>query len=83
MDDEEDDVMDEDVKVIAVADPASQTSLEFEAVPDVMEQEQTWPDDSELKEAEGILILTKPNLLKGLYLNYVQTRMEQNRMEPN
>ena len=31
-----------------------QESLESEAVPDVMEGEQTWPTEDELQEAEGV-----------------------------
>ena len=39
-------------KVLATADPARQTSLESEVVPDPMEGEQTWPTEEELEEAE-------------------------------
>ena len=46
--------MDEDVKVLAIADPALQESLDCEVVPDPMQGEQTWPTDEELKDAEGV-----------------------------
>lgn len=45
--------MDEDLKVLACADPAFQESLQSEVVPDVMDGEQTWPTDEELRQAEG------------------------------
>ena len=45
--------MDEDLKVLARADPAFQESLQSEVVPDVMDGEQTWPTDEELRQAEG------------------------------
>lgn len=45
--------MEEDVKVLAVADPALQESLDSEVVPDPMAGEQTWPTEEELQEAEG------------------------------
>lgn len=45
--------MDEDMKLLARADPAFQESLQSEVEPDPMEGEQTWPTDEELKEAEG------------------------------
>lgn len=35
------------------ADPSRQESLQTEAELDPMEGEQTWPSESELKEAEG------------------------------
>lgn len=45
--------MDEDMKLLARADPAFQESLQSEVEPDPMEGEQTWPTDEELREAEG------------------------------
>ena len=45
--------MDEDLKVLARADPAFQESLQSEVVPDAMDGEQTWPTDEELRQAEG------------------------------
>ena len=45
--------MDEDLKLLARADPAFQESLQSEVVPDSMDGEQTWPTDEELREAEG------------------------------
>ena len=50
--------MDEDIKLIAIADASLQTSLDSEAVPDPMEGEQTWPDEQELQEAEGETMIT-------------------------
>ena len=46
--------MDEDMKLLARADPAFQESLQSEVEPDPMEGEQTWPTDEELKQAEGV-----------------------------
>ena len=45
--------MDEEIKVIGKASDGLQESLESEVIPDPMEGEQTWPDDEELREAEG------------------------------
>lgn len=45
--------MDEDLKLLARADPAYQESLQSEVEPDPMEGEQTWPTDDELRQAEG------------------------------
>lgn len=59
---QEDDLceMDEDIKIIATADPAKQASLISEAEVDPMEGEQTWPTDEELKEAdEAAALLAK------------------------
>ncbi len=47
--------MEEDIKVLGVADPSKQESLDSEAVADPMEGEQTWPTEEELAEAEGKL----------------------------
>ncbi|KRT79115.1 hypothetical protein AMK59_8569, partial [Oryctes borbonicus] len=41
-----------EVKVLEVADPTKQESLESENIPDPMDGEQTWPTEDELKEAE-------------------------------
>ena len=49
--------MDEDVKLLARADPAHQESLQSEVVPDPMEGEQTWPTDEELRQAEGLALM--------------------------
>ena len=46
--------MDEDMKLLARADPAFQESLQSEVEPDPMEGEQTWPTDEELRQAEGL-----------------------------
>ena len=46
--------MDEDMKLLARADPAFQESLQSEVEPDPMEGEQTWPTDEELRQAEGV-----------------------------
>ena len=46
--------MDEDMKLLAQADPAFQESLQSEVEPDPMEGEQTWPTDEELRQAEGV-----------------------------
>lgn len=52
--------MDEDVKVVARADPAKQQSLISEAEVDPMEGEQTWPTEEELAEAdEAAALLAK------------------------
>ena len=51
--------MDEDLKLLARADPAFQQSLESEVEPDPMEGEQTWPTDEELRQAEGMIHKTK------------------------
>ena len=48
--------MDEDLKLLARADPAFQESLQSEVVPDSMDGEQTWPTDEELREAEGMTL---------------------------
>ena len=45
--------MDEDLKLLARADPAYQESLQSEVELDPMEGEQTWPTDDELRQAEG------------------------------
>lgn len=45
--------MDVETKVLEVADPKLQESLVSEAVPDPMNNEQTWPTEDELKEADG------------------------------
>lgn len=45
--------MDEDLKLLARADPAFQQSLQSEVELDPMEGEQTWPTDEELRQAEG------------------------------
>ncbi|XP_006823486.1 pre-rRNA-processing protein TSR1 homolog [Saccoglossus kowalevskii] len=45
--------MDEDIKVLEVANPSKQESLESEVIPDPMEGEQTWPTVDELAEAEA------------------------------
>lgn len=45
--------MDEDMKLLARADPAFQESLQSEVEPDPMEGEQTWPTDEEFRQAEG------------------------------
>ena len=50
---EGDAAMEQDVQVVARADPALQESLQSEVVPDPMEGEQTWPTDEELRQAEG------------------------------
>lgn len=47
--------MDEDLKLLARADPAFQESLQSEVEPDPMEGEQTWPTDEELRQAEGVI----------------------------
>jgi len=39
-------------RVLGVADPELQTSLQSEVEPDPMEGEQTWPTEEELAEAE-------------------------------
>ena len=39
-------------KLLAVADPDKQASLESENIPDPMDAEQTWPTNEELEEAE-------------------------------
>lgn len=52
--------MDEDIKVLAVADPSKQVSLVSEAEVDPMEGEQTWPTEEELREAdEAATLLAK------------------------
>ena len=45
--------MDEEIKVLEKCNPAHQTSLQSENIPDPMEGEQTWPTEEELAEAEG------------------------------
>ncbi|XP_058803988.1 pre-rRNA-processing protein TSR1 homolog [Phymastichus coffea] len=44
--------MDEERKVLAVADSSKQESLESEIIPDPMAQDQTWPTEEEIAEAE-------------------------------
>ena len=44
---------DPDVRVLGVADPRKQVSLQAENEPDPMEGEQTWPTEEELAQAEG------------------------------
>ncbi|KDR22360.1 pre-rRNA-processing protein TSR1 homolog [Zootermopsis nevadensis] len=44
--------MDEDERVLEIADPVIQESLQTENIPDPMEGEQTWPTEEELAEAE-------------------------------
>ncbi|CAH3023579.1 unnamed protein product [Porites evermanni] len=51
--------MDEDLKLLARADPAHQESLQSEVEPDPMEGEQTWPTDDELRQAEDALVEKK------------------------
>ncbi|XP_041097157.1 pre-rRNA-processing protein TSR1 homolog [Polyodon spathula] len=46
---------DDEVRMLMRADPSRQESLQMEAEPDPMEGEQTWPTESELKEAEEAL----------------------------
>ncbi|GMS84072.1 hypothetical protein PENTCL1PPCAC_6247, partial [Pristionchus entomophagus] len=41
-------------KVLAVADPAKQESLQSEVVPDPMDAEQTWPDEYDAVDAEKL-----------------------------
>ncbi|KAK3916328.1 Pre-rRNA-processing protein TSR1-like protein [Frankliniella fusca] len=48
-----DDGMEEDNKVLEVADPMKQESLESENIPDPMDAEQTWPTEEEIAEAEA------------------------------
>ncbi len=38
--------------MLAVADSATQESLQYENVPDTFASEQTWPTEEELKQAE-------------------------------
>ena len=52
-DDDQSESMEEGSRLLEVADPHSQESLQSEAVPDPMEGEQTWPTEEELAEAEG------------------------------
>lgn len=40
------------IKVLEVEDPNIQESLQTENIPDLMDAEQTWPTEEELKEAE-------------------------------
>ncbi|XP_035677790.1 pre-rRNA-processing protein TSR1 homolog [Branchiostoma floridae] len=47
--------MEQDVQVLARADPSRQESLQAEVVPDPMEGEQTWPTEEEIREAEAAL----------------------------
>ncbi|XP_065669773.1 pre-rRNA-processing protein TSR1 homolog isoform X2 [Hydra vulgaris] len=49
---EHDVVMEEEIKVLAVADPLKQTPLKVEADIDHMEGEQTWPTEEEIKDAQ-------------------------------
>ncbi|XP_001601694.3 pre-rRNA-processing protein TSR1 homolog [Nasonia vitripennis] len=44
--------MDGETKVLAVANPEEQESLESENIPDPMDAEQTWPTDEEIATAE-------------------------------
>lgn len=45
--------VDDGTKVLAHAEPDKQESLQSEAEPDVMQNEQTWPTESEILAAEG------------------------------
>lgn len=40
-----------DLRVVAVADPAKQVSLQVENIPDPMDAEQTWPTEEEINQA--------------------------------
>ena len=51
--------MEEDVKVIAVADTTKQESLVAEAEVDPMDAEQTWPTEEEIQQAEGFTYFLK------------------------
>ncbi|KAG8298608.1 ribosome biogenesis protein tsr1 [Homalodisca vitripennis] len=42
----------QEYKILAVADPQKQESLDMENVPDPMDAEQTWPTEEEMAEAE-------------------------------
>ena len=44
---------DSKVRVLDVADPKKQESLQSENEPDPMDAEQTWPTEEELAEAQG------------------------------
>lgn len=70
--------MDEDVKVLARADPALQQSLQSEVEPDAMDGEQTWPTEEELRQAEGWFIRGFGFCLKATYL---RTQTQQRRRE--
>ncbi|XP_034244688.1 pre-rRNA-processing protein TSR1 homolog [Thrips palmi] len=48
-----DDDMEQESKVLDIADPQKQESLESENVPDPMDAEQTWPTEEEIAEAEA------------------------------
>lgn len=52
MEEEDDSLMEEDLKVIATSDPSKQMSLVTEAEVDPMEGEQTWPTEEELLQAD-------------------------------
>lgn len=45
----------EEVRVLMKSDPSQRESLQTEAEVDPMDGEQTWPTESELQEAEGII----------------------------
>lgn len=49
----EEDSMNEGVRIISVADPSKQESLQSENVPDPMDAEQTWPTEEEIAEAQS------------------------------
>ena len=44
---------DSEVRVLDVADPKKQESLQSENEPDPMDAEQTWPTEEELAQAQG------------------------------
>ena len=45
---------DSEVRVLDVADPKKQESLQSENEPDPMDAEQTWPTEEELAQAQGL-----------------------------
>ena len=47
------DMEDSEVRVLDVADPKKQESLQSENEPDPMDAEQTWPTEEELAQAQG------------------------------
>ncbi|XP_043282596.1 pre-rRNA-processing protein TSR1 homolog isoform X2 [Venturia canescens] len=49
----EDMTMNEDVRIIGIADPSKQESLQNQNIPDPMDAEQTWPTGEDIAEAES------------------------------
>jgi len=77
MDEENTCEMDEDIKIIATADPSKQQSLISEAEVDPMEGEQTWPTEEELKEADEAAALLAKDEEQGKIVKRIPKGMSE------